>query len=72
MFKSFVFCIVNMIMSSWNSGSVDGINLPSCLLIFLNQDEGEEAYLEVYDSGKEDNYDEHDTVEPVLHPAADC
>ncbi|PRQ46855.1 putative RNA-binding, CRM domain-containing protein [Rosa chinensis] len=29
------------------------------------EDEGEEAYLEVYDSGNEDNCDEHEVVEPV-------
>ncbi|KAL6221975.1 hypothetical protein ACLB2K_005367 [Fragaria x ananassa] len=29
------------------------------------EDEGEEAYLEVYDSGNEDNSDEHEVVEPV-------
>ncbi|XP_050375614.1 CRM-domain containing factor CFM3, chloroplastic/mitochondrial isoform X2 [Argentina anserina] len=32
------------------------------------EDEGEEAYLEVYDSGNEDNYDEYEIVEPP----ADC
>ncbi|XP_004288953.1 PREDICTED: chloroplastic group IIA intron splicing facilitator CRS1, chloroplastic-like [Fragaria vesca subsp. vesca] len=29
------------------------------------EDEGEEAYLEVYDSGNEDNSDEHEVVEPI-------